>query len=41
MNYLKITPGQSAKEKKYMEHIQRKNTKRERLPRGVYAEKIK
>lgn len=39
MNYLKLTPGQSAKERRYLEYIQRKNAERERLPRGVYAEK--
>jgi hypothetical protein len=36
---LKLTPGQSKKEKEYLMYIQRKNAERERLPRGVYAEK--
>ena len=36
---MKLTPGQSKKEKEFLIKIQKKNAERERLPRGVYAEK--
>ena len=36
---MKLTPGQSVKERKYLEKKKKKNATRERLPRGVYAEK--
>jgi len=36
---MKITTGQSRKEKEFFERIQKKNRERERLPRGVYQKK--
>jgi hypothetical protein len=36
---MKLTPGQSKKEKEYLKHIQRKNAENERLPRGIYIKK--
>ena len=39
MESLKLTPGQSQKEKEFLMKIQEKNATRERLPRGVYQKK--
>ena len=36
-----LTPGQSLKEQKFMEAIKKKNAERERLPRGIFIEKLK
>jgi hypothetical protein len=36
---MKLTPGQSKKEKEYLKHIQRKNAEKERLPRGKFIPK--
>ena len=38
---MKITTGQSRKEKEFFERIQKKNRERERLPRGQYMQKLK
>ena len=36
---MKLTPGQTEKEKQYYIKIQKKNAERERLPRGIYQPK--
>ena len=38
-NHMKLTPGQTEKEKQYYIKIQKKNAERERLPRGIYQPK--
>lgn len=36
---LKTVPGQSLKEKEYLENIKKKNAEMERLPRGIFIKK--
>ena len=35
----KLIPGQSLKEKEYLENIKKKNAEMERLPRGIFIKK--